>query len=143
MLSYIKYFPENFIWKKTETIPLLSFKVWMNTILLLSTFTFKLGPSFSYGDKLAGCPVLLIPLQEIALDTQIVLAHYRQYQMPLGWFQEIPFCYKFALFRLQRSEWAIRSSRSSLQHLEMGRLEFTISYLALKSFKRPIVSENF
>ena len=48
-----------------------------------------------------------------------------------------------ALFRLLRSNWVIHLTRSSLQRLEIDRLEFSISYLASKSLKRSISPENF
>ena len=46
-------------------------------------------------------------------------------------------------FSLLSSNWLIRSSRGSLQHLEIDRLEFTLSYLTSKSLKRSFSSENF
>ena len=48
-----------------------------------------------------------------------------------------------ALFRLLHSNWVICSSRSSLQGLEINRLELTISYFAWKLLKRLFSSENF
>ena len=49
----------------------------------------------------------------------------------------------WALFKLLRSNWVIRSSRRSLQRLAIDRLELTISYFASISLKRSFSSENF
>ena len=49
----------------------------------------------------------------------------------------------WALFKLLRSNWVIRSSRRSLQRLVIVRLELIISYFASKSLKRSFSSENF
>ena len=49
----------------------------------------------------------------------------------------------WVLFRLLRSNWVIRSSRFSLQRLEVDRFELTISYFAWKLLKRSLSSENF
>ena len=49
----------------------------------------------------------------------------------------------WALFRLLRSNWAMHSRRSSLQRLEINRLELTVSYFAWKSLNQSLSSENF
>ena len=48
----------------------------------------------------------------------------------------------WVLFRLLYSNWVMHSSRSSLQRLEIDRLELTISYFALKSLIQSFSSEN-
>ena len=49
----------------------------------------------------------------------------------------------WASLNLLCSNWDIRSSRRSLQRLEIDRLELTILYFAWKSLKRWFSSENF
>ena len=61
----------------------------------------------------------------------------------IGLISRVSLLLYWALFKLLRSNWVIRSSRRSLQRLVIDRLELTISYFASKLLKRSFNSENF
>ena len=116
---------------------------WTNTMLLLSTFKF-------YGNSILLSHAMTslqsgstdIPVSDSAWHTDCSRISSAMSD-GTGLISRVSHLLYWALLRLLHSIWVICSSRSSLQHLEIDRLELTISYFTWKWLKRLLRSENF
>ena len=143
MLSFTNDFPENFNWVRPSLLfcKVVRFErtryfcfLHLNFMITRSFFLMRWQACRSSGST-------AIPVSESAWHTYCSRTSSAVWE-GTGLISRVFLLLYWVLLRLFRSKWVIRSSRTSLQRLEIDRLELTMSYFAWKSLKRSLSSEN-